>query len=97
MSEDAYDIAEWLGAEVGGKLLPEKVSKALKKSFEDEEWDESFIPEDGTLSGAELKDAVEHFVSILDDSSGYDLSNSDLSNSPWPTQGVPRGETFSDP
>ena len=69
MSTTGFDIEEWLGADVNGKVLPDKVVKALKKTFDDESWDESFIPEDGTLGrGAELKDAVELFASILDDS-----------------------------
>ena len=70
MSTEEYDIDGWLGAEIGGKELPEKVSTALKKSFDKEDWDETFIPDDGTLDGTELKDAVELFTSILDDSSG---------------------------
>ena len=74
MSTTGYDIEEWLGADVNGKVLPDKVAKALKKTFDDESWDESFIPEDGTLGGAELKDAVELFSSILDDSSGTSSS-----------------------
>ena len=74
MSTTGYDIEEWLGADVNGKGLPDKVAKALKKTFDDEAWDESFIPEDGTLGGAELKDAVELFSSILDDSSGTSSS-----------------------
>ena len=41
MSTEEYDIDGWLGAEIGGRELPEKVSTALKKSFEKEAWDET--------------------------------------------------------
>ena len=74
MSAEAFDVEDWLGAEVSGKILPDKVQLSLKKSFDDKAWDESFLPEDGTLEGAELKDAVDLFASILDDSSGSTAS-----------------------
>ena len=74
MSAEAFDVEDWLGAEVSGKVLPDKVQLSLKKSFDDKSWDESFLPEDGTLEGAELKDAVDLFASILDDSSGSTAS-----------------------
>ena len=44
MSADAFDIEEWLGAEVSGKFLPDKVQISLKKSFDDKAWDEMFPP-----------------------------------------------------
>ena len=70
MSTEGFDIEYWLGAEVSGKVLPKRVQTALKKSYDEKTWDEMFLSEDGTLEGAELKEAVELFSSILDDSSG---------------------------
>ena len=70
MSDEGFDVEFWLGADVGGKRLPERVQLQLKKSFTEKSWDEGMLPEDGTVEAADLKDAVELFVSILDDSSG---------------------------
>ena len=70
MSEASFDVEIWLGADVGGKELPERVQLQMKKSYTAKSWDESMLPEDGTVEAADLKDAVELFLSILDDSSG---------------------------
>ena len=48
----AFDVEEWLGAEVTikGKVetLPDRVQEALKKGFEDDLWTEADVPDEGT-------------------------------------------------
>jgi len=48
----AFDVDEWLGAEVTikGKVetLPDRVQEALKKGFEDDLWTEADVPDEGT-------------------------------------------------
>ena len=48
----AFDVEEWLGAEVTikGKVetLPDRVQEALKKGFEDDLWTEADVPGEGT-------------------------------------------------
>lgn len=48
----AFDVEEWLGAEVTikGKVetLPDRVQEALKKGFEDDLWTEADVPDVGT-------------------------------------------------
>jgi hypothetical protein len=51
-SMSAFDVEEWLGAEVTikGKVetLPDRVQEALKKGFEDDLWTEADVPDEGT-------------------------------------------------
>ena len=49
-SMSAFDVDEWLGAEVTikGKVetLPDRVQEALKKGFEDDLWTEADVPDE---------------------------------------------------
>ena len=60
----AFDVEEWLGAEVTikGKVetLPDRVQEALKKGFEDDLWTEADVPDEGTT--LEEVDMLVHLV-----------------------------------